>query len=91
MATSKKKRCCKNLGDNIDPCAGTNKPGFLVCINGQTDIINDYPATGGPWGPVIQIGPNGPLFTWKNQAGNQAVSKQARKLVAKTKKKRRKR
>lgn len=41
-------------------------------------ILNDYPATGGPWSPAISNGGFG--FDWANQAGETQESLQFQQL-----------
>lgn len=42
------------------------RPGFVVQdASGNVFVMNDYPATGGPWGPAVTAAGN---FVWSNEA-----------------------
>ena len=53
-----------------DTCCGPGpvRPGFQVCFaDGSCGLMNDWPATGGPWVPAVNPVTGG--FVWVNSGG----------------------
>lgn len=56
------------MGEECSMCSAcdatlTGRPGFVICVDGEPVLLNDYPTTGGPWAPVFN--PNGTV-AWFN-------------------------
>jgi hypothetical protein len=52
-----------------DLCAGTLGVGFKTCVAGAEFVWDNYPATGGPWVPAVDVSGPTPALVWLNGAG----------------------